>query len=237
MPEVHLPNVDEPEDSHPSDASPSATPGTGVRRLRGHSWSRLALEVVLISGGVFLGLSGEAWRERAHHRELAEASLRRFRTELQANRDNIVKVSAQHAEELKAIQDYLTTHGKELQSNLVNPAAPPPQPAPSTATYPPAFQYSAWDVALATQALAYMDPDLAASIAAVYRGQLHYDENVKAITQVMYSWSNYVVWLRSAMNYLDDCVFIDDLMLKSYDDILPKISRALGESSTDPRSR
>jgi len=41
---------------------------------------------VLISSGVFRGLAGEHWRESRHERELAHAALRRFHTEVTANR-------------------------------------------------------------------------------------------------------------------------------------------------------
>jgi len=45
----------------------------------GKSIFKLVLEVALISVGVFLGLAGEQWRDRAHQRELAEQALGRFR--------------------------------------------------------------------------------------------------------------------------------------------------------------
>src|SRR6476646_1614723 len=75
MAEVHVPQLDE-HDEHdavplPAAARPSRTP----------SIVKIALEVVLIGTGVFLGLAGEQWRESMRHRELADVSLRRFRTE------------------------------------------------------------------------------------------------------------------------------------------------------------
>jgi hypothetical protein len=82
-----------------------------------------------------------------------------------------------------------------------------------------------------------MDPDLAAAIAYVYRGQQHYDDNVNAITQTMYSYSNRAVWFRAVFNYVDDCTFIDSLMIKNYGDVLPRIDRALGERSTQATTK
>ena len=52
MPDIHVPKLD----------------GHGGK----HSIPKTLLEVALISVGVFLGLAGEQWRERAHQRELAE---------------------------------------------------------------------------------------------------------------------------------------------------------------------
>jgi uncharacterized protein YjeT (DUF2065 family) len=57
----------------------------------------IALEVVLISGGVFLGLMGEQWRERTEQRELANEALRRFRTEIRTNRDSVAAKVDYHA--------------------------------------------------------------------------------------------------------------------------------------------
>src|SRR6266516_4604802 len=56
--------------------------------------------VVLISAGVFLGLAGEQWRESARHRALAEASLRRFRSEILTNRKAVA-----------AVKDYVALKG------------------------------------------------------------------------------------------------------------------------------
>src|SRR5262249_16922783 len=62
VPEVHLPKLDEREEKH-APADPTAP-----RRPRGRSLAKIALEVLLISTGVFLGLAGEQWRENSQHR-------------------------------------------------------------------------------------------------------------------------------------------------------------------------
>jgi uncharacterized protein YjeT (DUF2065 family) len=83
MPDVHLPHLDGPQRK---------------------SLLKIALEVALISIGVFLGLAGEQWRERAQHHEMAEESLRRFRTELMANRQAVVKVKDYHVATRKGVE-------------------------------------------------------------------------------------------------------------------------------------
>ena len=67
---------------------------------------KIGLEVVLITAGVFLGLLGEGWRENAEHRGLADASLRRFRSEFQANKAEVERVHGRHVQELEALQKY-----------------------------------------------------------------------------------------------------------------------------------
>ena len=64
----------------------------------------IGLEVVLISAGVFLGLMGEQWRERAEQRELASETLRRFRTEILANRSAVAANVNYHAELRREIE-------------------------------------------------------------------------------------------------------------------------------------
>jgi hypothetical protein len=66
-----MPQLDEHEEEE-APASPAAT-----HRPQGKSLFKIALEVMLIAVGVFLGLAGEQWRENARHREMAEASIRR----------------------------------------------------------------------------------------------------------------------------------------------------------------
>ena len=63
-----------------------------MNALRSRWLLKIAVEVALISVGVFLALMGEQWRERAHARELARDSLQRFRVELVRNRKSIEAV-------------------------------------------------------------------------------------------------------------------------------------------------
>src|SRR4051812_30709092 len=86
MPDIHVPNLE--------------GPGSGK------SIFKLVLEVALIGVGVFLGLAGEQWRERAHQRELAEQSLRRFKLEITSNRKAIASVKNYHADRLKELTAY-----------------------------------------------------------------------------------------------------------------------------------
>ena len=57
---------------------------------------KAVVEVVLLSVGVFLALMGDQWRENAQNRELAAASLSRFRTEIEANWQAVAAVKDYH---------------------------------------------------------------------------------------------------------------------------------------------
>jgi len=219
VPEVHLPHLDDEGEVVP-----------GKRPRAWKSLLKIGLEVALISSGVFLGLLGEQWRENARHRELAEVSLQRFRAEFRANRAEVERVKDRHAKELKGLQAYFAAHGKELTAHLVDPRQPIPTAVPDTVTDSAGFLYSAWDVALATQSLAYIDPELVASMSAAYRMQQMYEDSHRAIAQTSYSFTDPVYFLRGVMTYFDDAVLYEELLLKRYADLLPRLDKALGES-------
>jgi hypothetical protein len=192
---------------------------------RSKSILTIGLEVLLISAGVFLGLMGEQWRERAEHREIAEVSLRRFRTELQANRQAVAAVADKHVLKLKNLQSYLRAYA------MADPKAKRQLAWPDTGTDPAFLEYSAWDLALATQSLAYIDSELAFSIAHVYAAQRQLDDATRGITQAMYATPDAIVFLSNGlMTYFGDCTLIEPRLLKIYDEILPRLDRALGES-------
>jgi hypothetical protein len=146
MPEVHLPQLEEPS---PEEALPAAAseplPNPRKKRL-----GTIALEVVLISSGVFLGLLGEQLRENVHRRELAHTTLEDFRSELSANRKSVADRKDYHARTHSALQAYFQAE----------PAKRAQVPVHISGIQPPPFEHTAWDVALSTQTLAYLDPQL-----------------------------------------------------------------------------
>jgi hypothetical protein len=185
----------------------------------GLSVVRVALEVVLISVGVFLGLMGDEWRERAQHRELAEASLRRFRAEFRTNRNAVASVKDKHIAKLNDLRAYFAA----------DPGTRRKLPVPNTGLSPAFFEYTAWDLAQATQSLAYIDPDLAFSISHVYAAQRQLDELTRAITQSMYSRPDLNTFLLGVSTYFGDCTLHEPRLLTIYDEILPRLDRALGD--------
>lgn len=218
MPEVHVPKLDA-HDSHAGRAEPLAT-----RRARGQSVLKIALEVVLIATGVFLGLAGEQWRERARHRELAEASLRRFRSEIETNRKAVADV-----------KDYHVTMKKRLDAFLAADARTRPTIEVRLAGLQPVFfERSAWDLALATQSLVYLDPQLAFPISRIYTVQQEYSDLSRGVLQAMYMRTpeeNLTGFLSAVRIYYGDIVLMEPRLLTMYDEVLPQIGRALGEPS------
>jgi hypothetical protein len=196
---------------------------TQDRTLRRARVARFALEVALIATGVFLGLLGDQWRERAEQRDLARASLRRFRAEIVANRAALASQTAYHDSTLKALQAFFGSSRPKTPANF---------DVAFHGLGPVAFEQTAWDLALATQALAYMDPDLAYALSRTYTIQRGYAGQQGAITQsTIYgrSWTqDFEGYWRSVLGYYGDLAYLDPTLLRAYDEVLPRIDRALG---------
>jgi hypothetical protein len=214
MPDIHVPDLDE------HDAGSTTTALTPAPRSRHRSLPKIGLEVLLIALGVFLGLAGEQWREHAHQRELAAASLRRFRVEIAKNRDAVASVRNTHETGLQAIREYLAVD-ERARRNLVLP----------TSTSPAFLEYAAWDLAIATQSLGDIDQDLAQDLANVYAVQRQLDNATRTITDVMYAKGdapNPAPFLTSLSLYFGDCNLIEPRLLAIYDDVLKKLDAAIG---------
>jgi hypothetical protein len=217
VPDVHVPHLDEHEaQSIPPPAPPAA------HRWRGQSLLKILLEVVLISAGVFLGLAGEQWRERAQHRELAEQTLRRFRTEITANRNVVAKVKDYHAAKRKELHAFFDADAKARQSMSIRLEG-----------IQVAFvEHTAWDLALASSSLAYIDPDLAFAISHIYITQENLTTLTRGVSQAMYinpPAAPNTTFLGAISAYYDDVVFIEPKLLTLYDDVLPRIDVALAK--------
>jgi hypothetical protein len=217
MAEVHVPQLDE-HDEHDAAPLPAA-----ARPSRTPSIVKIALEVVLIGTGVFLGLAGEQWRESMRHRELADASLHRFRTEILANRKAVAAVKEYHATLRTSIDAYLATapasrRREDIRVNGVQPVF---------------FERTAWDLAMATQSLNDIDSQLAFAIARVYNSQQTYTDITHGILQAMYLRppnEDLDAFLSALALYLGDIVLNEPRLLTMYDALLPQIDRAVGDS-------
>lgn len=187
---------------------------------RGKPIVRMVFEVVLISIGVFLGLAGDQWREDAQQRQSAKASLHRFRSELLTNRKSVSEVSDYHAVALKRIRAYLATDPQKR--NRADVQLQGLQPA--------VFEQTAWDLALSTQSLTYIDPDLAFALSKIYNSQQQYIGLTRGITQAMYLVplkENFDAFVAAADTYFSDVVLMEPKLLEMYDEVSQLIDREL----------
>jgi hypothetical protein len=222
VPEIHLPQLEEDSD----DEELPAVVGEPSLKPRRKRFGTVALEVVLISCGVFLGLLGEQARESMHRHELAKTTLEEFRSELSANRKTIADIKDYHATTHTALQAYF--HAAPAERAQI--------PVHIHGIQTPSFQHTAWDVALGTQTLAYLDPPLVFALSRAYNLQGRYDSLTQGLVQAMYMNSPYqdkhVDDLQAALAvYYDDVVGFDSQLLQEYDELEPQIDHALGQSS------
>ncbi len=121
------------------------------------SFLNLFFEVALITVGVFLALWANNWHEDREHRALGQAALRNFAGEMEANR--VAKQS---------YRQYHETLARELHEFLARKEPPSDDRFNKSVHFegmrPMVFEHTAWDLALATQALSWLKPDLAFDI-------------------------------------------------------------------------
>lgn len=214
MPDVHVPKLDDHDDEEVR-----APIGVHARR---RGFTKILLEVALIGTGVFLGLAGEQWRQSAEHRELAREALRRFRSEIATNRARVADVKDYHVTVRTRIETYLRADANARKSLTVA----------MQGVQPVRFEHTAWDLALATQSLTYIDRDLAFDLSRVYTSQVDYDVLSRAVLQAMYMrppGENLEAFFRAVALYYDDVVLSEPKLIQMYEDLLPKIDIALVE--------
>ena len=173
---------------------------------------KAVVEVLLLSVGVFLALMGDQWRENAHNRELAAASLRRFRTEVAANQKAVAAVKDYHAALLKSLQAYLDA----------DPAARKDVVVRIQGLQPVFFEDTAWNLALATESLGHIDEQTAYELSRVYGLQRTYSEMTRGIMQAIYlrpMQENY----EGLRAYYGDLVIWEPQLLALYEQLLPKL--------------
>jgi hypothetical protein len=178
-------------------------------------------EVILIALGVFLGLAGEQWRDRAERNDRAAETLRRIRAEMAANRDEVKGVISYHATKHQELKDFLAVPAaKRTGLNFRLDGILPAQ-----------FEHTAWQLALATQALVDMDPSLSFALARVYGVQARYQGLTDGITDAMYVLPRAAAgtaFLEALALYYGDIVLLEPQLTKLYDETLPQIDRELG---------
>ena len=189
------------------------------------SFFNLLFEVVLIAVGVFLALWANNWHEDREHRAQAKAALRNFVGEMEANRQATQRNRAYHETFAHELREFLASKEPANEDRLNKSVH-------FEGMRPVIFEHTAWDLALATQALSYLDPDLAFDISKVYTGQSAFQKLedrflAAAFTPASLSSDN-VKGMATAMElYLIDVNQQEPAILQLYDKVIPEINSAL----------
>lgn len=201
----------------------------GLRnRKHENSLLNLVLEAVLVSAGVFLALWVNNWHEDREHRALAVSALRNFASEMRTNQEAMQKN-----------RQYHETLARELHKFLANDEPQTEEQFQKNVHFegvrPVTFEHTAWDLALATQALSYLKPELAFDISKVYTDQSAFQtlENsflAAAFTPTNLSTGNLKGLAPAIEFYLVDINQREPAILQRYHQVIPEIDRALPHS-------
>jgi len=220
VPHVHLPQLEDDDEAEVRVEAPAGDPSPSPEKPRPLAkwFLKIGLEALFISLGVFLALMGEQWRDQAHIRETTQASLRRFRTEIAANRAAVAAVKDYHVGLRQSLGAYLATDPKVRQSSSVQ----------IKGLQPVFFESTAWDLALATQSLAHMDPAIGFALSRIYGLQREYAGLTRSIMQAVYL-RPITDSFQALSYYYGDVVLWETTLMGLYDDIGPQLDRALEE--------
>ena len=191
----------------------------------GRTFVNLLLEVVLIAVGVFLALWANNWHEDREHRAQAQAALRNFVGEMEANLQATQRNRPYHETLARELDQFL--HSKEPPSeDRFN------KEVHFEGVHPVIYEHTAWDLALATQALSYLNPDLAFDISKIYTEQNAFQtlENsflASAYTPASMSSDNLKGLAPAMMFYLVDVNQQEPALISRYEKVIPEVKRAL----------
>ena len=200
--------------------------------LRGserRTFGGLLIEVVLISVGVFAALLANNWHEDREHRSQAKAALNNFLGEMQSNLQAIQKERPYHETLAKQLAQFLGSNqsptderfNKEVHFEGVHPVL---------------LERTAWDLAIATQALSYLEPELAFSVSKVYTQQSAFQTLQNSFLASAYTptsmSSDSMKGLATAMLlYLGDVNTQEPKITSSYEKVIPDIQGALNSET------
>jgi hypothetical protein len=197
----------------------------------------LAVQFFLIGVAVFLGLQADQWREDRDHRAKVRATLMNFRTEVAQNRAKVMGRMPYH----KALADSMSSGLRrptgtigEVMSRFRH------EGKPFRGMSPVDFSTTAWDLAIATDALSYMEPGLAFAIADVYHQQRVFQSIQDSFLSNLFTPDyfrdeNGRSALTAVGAYMGDVTYQEPHMLEIYDRLQPKLDSALGLKSESRR--
>ena len=138
---------------------PSETEGS----LPWRSWiSRVLVESVLVVGSILLALGLDEWNQDRDYQDLATLSLANFEREIQQNRLRLEDVTLFHAG-LRDVLANMDASGEAIPATTVRNMMEGFQPAILVST--------AWETAVATGALGYMDYNVVSGLSLTYNMQ------------------------------------------------------------------
>ena len=198
-------------------------------------------ELVMISVAVFLGLLADQWRESRQFQAAGLAALSRLQAEVLTNQKMVTAERDYHQRMLKDLTAFVNA-ARVFPYDTHPMAWKTPRPGDRKAffdanprlegTHPIFFEHTAWDLAVVTQALAHIDPDLAYRISRVYTQQAlfqTYEMNFVATITTPASLADGMVaaYAESLWQYFGDVDYQEKRLLEQYETLIPAVNQAL----------
>jgi hypothetical protein len=187
----------------------------------------LLAQFFFIAAGVYLGMRADDWKEERTRLDAERASLENFRSEMLANRAAV----ATHLKYNESMRDSMALSQKR--------GDPPPRSVNDVlhrigfhGLSSVSYAHVAWDMALATQSLAYLPPKLAFSVGKVYAFQSRMEELQSVALSQLFApaaledarWQQFA---RSLAGHLEDMHYSEPALIKAYDTLVPRIDSTL----------
>ena len=191
----------------------------------GKTFASILVEVLLITVGVFLALWANNWHEEREHRAKARETLHNFVAEMKANEQATQANRAYHETLARELNQFLQSKELASEERFYREVH-------FEGVRPVIFEHTAWDLALATQALSYLPPDLAFDVSQVYTQQNAFQtlENsflASAFSPVTLASDNSKGFATATLFYLIDVNQREPDIVRLYEKVLPEIKRTL----------
>lgn len=192
----------------------------------------LFAQLFFIAAGVYLGNRADAWKEERSHREAARATLENFRTEIRQNRASIGRVRPYQAALRDTLQSVLAGSNKHPMTAFTRRFRYNGESFHGIGGVQ--FSTTAWDLALATQALSYIEPGLAFRVADAYNQQRLFTSIQSAFLQSVFAPSTFAdaneqATANALRAFLGDATYQEAEVARKYDRLLPGIDSALAK--------
>ena len=184
----------------------------------------LVAQLFFIAAGVFLGNQADDWKQGREHRQAARASLVNFRAELGKNQAAVRERLPYH----QALRDSLAT----MPGRPVRTLAELQARIGFRGSRGVDFAHTAYDLALASGALAYVPRKLAFDVSDVYLRQQAFatlqDAYMAAVYQPStFSDANTMPFAFSLGVYMGDVTVQEPALLAMYAALLPRLDSAV----------
>jgi hypothetical protein len=205
--------------------APAAVPNT--RKLV-PDWLREGLFIVVSIG---LAFAVDEYRERRANRDLASRALASIGSELEHNLAQIEPFVDVHRRWADALAGANTSHGGQSAIDIYI-AVRPRLPEGARANFPTQVRRVAWDAALSTGALRFIDYDLVAAVSEIYAMQDYYGDTARQLGSAVYAEpamdpGTSAIAVRQLTVTMREVVFAEELLIDLYRRQLPVVRAAI----------